>query len=127
MKCIPNNEEKYISFSKNIFQDFYIGKDGKRHDIINELRFLDTFKFMASSLDNLAKNLSAEKLIQTKKVFDKWELVSKKGFYPYDWMDSFDKFHEKSLPGKDDFYSILNGTGISDENYMHAQNVWKEF
>ena len=82
---------------------------------------------MASSLDALAKNLSPEKLKQTKKVFgEKWEIVSKKGFYPYDWMDSLEKFHE-TLPDKNEFFSILSGEGISDENYLHAKNVWETF
>ena len=128
LKCIPNNEEKYISFSKMIYQESYETKKGKNQDVFHEFRFLDSFKFMASSLDALSKNLSPEKLKQTKKVFgDKWKLVSKKGFYPYDWMDSFEKFKENSLPPKYEFFSILNGEGISEENFQHAKNVWEEF
>ena len=127
IKCIPNNEEKYISFSKQIFQESYENKKGKIQNVFHEFRFLDSFKFMASSLHALAKNLSPEKLKQTKKVFgEKWEIVSKKGFYPYDWMDSFEKFHE-TLPDKNEFFSVLNGEGISDENYLHAKNVWETF
>ena len=49
IKCIPNNEEKYISFSKEIVVGEY-EKDGKKHEIKHEIRFLDSFKFMASSL-----------------------------------------------------------------------------
>ena len=52
--------------------------------------------------------------------------MTKKGVYPYDYMDSFDKFSEK-LPTKGEFYSILNNEHISDEDYKHAQDVWNEF
>ena len=50
----------------------------------------------------------------------------RKGVYPYDYMDSFDKFNEK-LPSKEEFYSILNNEHISDEDYKHAQDVWNTF
>ena len=67
IKCIPNNEEKYISFSKDIVVDEYENKKGKKVEVKHEIRFLDSFKFMASSLDSLAKNLGDEKFIHTKK------------------------------------------------------------
>ena len=42
-------------------------------------------------------------------------------------MDDESKFNETKLPSKDEFYRNLKGEGISDENYKHAQNVWKTF
>ncbi|XP_068749377.1 uncharacterized protein [Montipora capricornis] len=57
---------------------------------------------------------------------EKLDLMSQKGVYPYDFMDSFDKFNEK-LPSKEDFYSILNDEHITDDQYKHAQNVWNTF
>ncbi|XP_068738984.1 uncharacterized protein [Montipora capricornis] len=54
------------------------------------------------------------------------DLMSKKGVYPYDFMDSFEKFNEK-LPPKEEFYSILNDEHISGDQYKHAQNVWNTF
>ena len=63
LTCIPNNEEKYISFSKEIKVDEYI-KDGKTCVVKRKLRFIDSFKFMGSSLkeltDNLVKDLCNE-------------------------------------------------------------------
>ena len=47
--------------------------------------------------------------------------------YPYDYMDSFEKFDDTELPSKNDFYSILNKEHITDEQYQHAQSVWKTF
>ena len=42
-------------------------------------------------------------------------------------MDSLEKLKETALPPKEAFYSRLNDGGISDEDYAHAQNVWKTF
>ena len=47
----------------------------------------------------------------------------RKGVYPYEYMDSWEKFDETALPPKKDFYSNLNLEDISDEDYAHAQKV----
>lgn len=52
--------------------------------------------------------------------------MARKGVYPYDYMDSFDKFNEK-LPTKEDFFSIMNNEHISNKDYQHAQTVWETF
>ena len=96
--------------------------------IKHEIRFIDSFKFMASSLDSLVGNLGFEKLIQTKKEFgDGVKLLSRKGIYPYDFMSGIEKFEETKLPPKEKLFSKLNDCGISDEDYEHAKEVWKYF
>jgi hypothetical protein len=55
IKCIPKTEEKYISFTKEIEVDEFRGKDGKKKKVKRELRFLDSFKFMASSWTSLSR------------------------------------------------------------------------
>ncbi|XP_073990913.1 uncharacterized protein [Rhodnius prolixus] len=112
---IPNSEEKYISFSKQVGA--------------LTVRFVDTFRFMSSSLDRLSKNLPNNKFIDTGKFFpaDKMDLVVRKGVYPYDYTDSFEKLRETVLPPKEAFYSTLNECHISDEDYQHAQSVWEAF
>ena len=112
INCIPNNMEKYMAFMLG-----------------NHLLFLDSFQFMSSSLDNLVKNLPDEAFKFTKHEFKKeqFNLMKQKGIYPYDYMDSFNRFNEAQLPKKQDFYSILNNEHISDEQYKHAQNVWDTF
>ena len=47
--------------------------------------------------------------------------------YPYEYMDSWKKFNEVSLPNKESFYSELNNEGIIDGDYIHAQKVWNVF
>ena len=55
------------------------------------------------------------------------ELLIRKGIYPYECMDSWDKFKEMSLPSIEKFYSNLNMSGVSDGDYQHACRVWREF
>ena len=58
---------------------------------------------------------------------NKFDLLLRKGVYPYEYMDSWKRFKEKSLPDKESFYSELNKEGITDEDYVHAQKVWDTF
>ena len=55
--CIPNNEEKYISFTKNTVTGSYTNKEGKDKPIKHKIRFIDSFKFMSDSLESLVNNL----------------------------------------------------------------------
>ena len=126
--AIPNNEEKYISFSLKIVWGTYVDKEGEERDLKHEIRFVDSLKFMNSSLANLVGNLGKDELRHLKRFFpDDVDLLSRKGVYPYEYMNSFEKFVEDELPPKDAFFSQLNGEGISDEDFTHAQNVWNKF
>ena len=58
---------------------------------------------------------------------DQMKLIITKGVYPYEYMDDFKKFNETSLPSKEMFYSSLNNASINNEDYEHAQKVWKTF
>ena len=79
---------------------------------------------MSSSLDSLTKNL----VRNGKKLFgfeDYWELqyslLTRKGVYPYEYFSSCDRFEETQLPPISAFYSNLNMSSISEEDYQHAQ------
>ena len=125
--CLPNNEEKYISFGKKLFMGMrWNGK--KDVKVWHEIRFLDSARFMADSLGNLVRNLTDDDFVETKKGFgDKWELLKRKGVFPYEWLDSVEKFKVEKLPEKEAFYSQLNDEGISDSDWEYAVKVWKEF
>ena len=130
INCIPNNEEKYISFTKQSVVHAWEYKNKTcRKAIKRDLRFIDSFKFMASSLDKLVSNLDRSSFQNTSKFYEgkQLDLLLRKGVYPYDYMDSLQKLDETQLPPKEAFYSTLSGEGISDEDYEHAQKVWKEF
>ena len=112
INAIPNNMERYMAFMLG-----------------NNLTFIDSFQFMSSGLDKLVSNLPKDDQIYTSQVFKgkRLKLMSQKGVYPYDFMDSFEKFNQTELPTKDQFYSILNDQHITDDEYKHAKKVWKAF
>ena len=127
--CIPNNEEKYISFTKNIVTGSYTNKEGKTKPIKHKIRFIDSFKFMSTSLDSLVNNLPDDAFNNLEGCYkgEKLSLVKRKGVYPYEYMDSLERLDETKLPPKEAFYSKLMGEGISNEDYEHAKNVWEVF
>ena len=129
INCIPNNEEKYISFSKDIVVGEYTNKNGKIVDIKQQLRFIDSFKFVASSLDKLVENLDKNCCVNTGKFYKgkQLSLLMRKGVYPYEYASSCERFNDEQLPPKEAFYSKLSGEGISDDDYKHAHAVWDEF
>src|SRR5271156_816226 len=129
INCIPTNEEKYISFSREVIVDKFVNEEGEEKLVKRELRFIDSFRFMASSLDALSKNLHKDQCKNLKKFYSgkQLDLLLRKGVYPYEYIDSVDRLSETELPPKSAFYSKLNDSDISDEDYEHAQTVWKEF
>ena len=132
IKIIPQNSEKYISISKVVKHERnYKGPNGedKVYKRSIDIRFLDTFKFMASSLDKLAKNLTDEQMTITSSEYkgEDFKLLRQKGIYPYDYMDSTDRFLETELPAKDKFYSTLYDETVTDDQYEFAKAVWKNF
>ena len=59
--------------------------------------------------------------------FNRFILLLRKGVYPYEYMDAWEKFNKISLPSKEDFYSNVNMEDINDIDYRHANNVFKVF
>ena len=58
---------------------------------------------------------------------NKFVLLLRKSVYPYEYMDSWERFNEISLPAKKAFYSELTLEDISDKDYSDAQKVWDVF
>jgi hypothetical protein len=120
-ECIPMNGEKFISFS------------------LGKFRFIDSYAFMASSLDELVKNLKTTEIETGEKQFlhledyfrdygeYKLELLKQKGVYPYSYANSANSFQITCLPDKEWFYNDLTDTPISDTDYQRAQHVFKTF
>ena len=179
--CLGENTEKYITILVPLKKKI----ENKASIEINyKIKFIDSYRFMSSSLSKLVDNLSEgihnnkcsdcesnldyikitakpsslecknEKLLLKcfncnsyyKKKFNKdlikklkntysfcnndlnkFVLLLRKGVYPYEYMDSWEKFNETLLPSKEDFYSNLNMEDIDDIDYRHGNNVFKEF
>ena len=127
--CIPNNEEKYISFTKTIVTGQYTNKKGEVKDKTFKIVFKDSLKFMSSSLGALVNNLPKDAFKNLLKYFTpkQAEILKQKGFYPYEYMDSEEKFNDTKIPPREAFYSKLSGRGITEKDYKHAGNVWNSF
>ncbi|KAK3740268.1 hypothetical protein RRG08_031987 [Elysia crispata] len=109
MSCIPNNTEKYISFS---------------------LCFIDSAQFLQASLSKLVEANKPEAFQITahyEPEQQKRGLLMRKGVYPYEYVDSWERFEETQLPPKEAFYSKLSDEKIEDGDYEHAQRVWETF
>ena len=61
------------------------------------------------------------------KNLNRFILLLRKGVYPYEYMDNWERFNETSLPNKESFYSSLNMENIDDIDYRHGNNVCKRF
>ena len=82
----------------------YHNKEFKK-DLIN--RYASTYKFCDGHVNNFI-------------------LLLRKGVYPYEYMDSWERFDETSLSNNEDFFSGLNMEDITDIVYRHAKEVFKE-
>lgn len=102
IKSVPNNTKNYFSFS------------------LENVRFVDSMNFLLRSLDSLVKGCDPKSIKITRvqkrnRGEDERRLLLKKGTYPCECMDSFERFSETKLPAKEAFYSKLNGKNITEE------------
>jgi hypothetical protein len=108
--CIPNNMEKYISFS------------------LRSLRFIDSAQFLQASLNKLVSACQKEAFTITRTFQpNNTDLLMKKGVYPYEYMSSWGRFWETTLPPIEVFYNQQTDEGISKAEYQHALKVWETF
>ena len=115
IQCIPNNMERYISFS------------------LNGLRFIDSFQFLGTSLEKLVANLAQDGKQHFNHLCQHFtdpadqDMLLRKGVFPYDYVDSPARLLETQLPTATDFYSVLNEEAVSEEDYAYAQLIWNHF
>ena len=127
ISVIPNGLEKYMAF----FFFFFLNKN---------LVFIDSMQFMNSSLDKLVKNLSDEDFKYLVEEFssENLELLKQKGAYPYEYMNSFERFNEEKLPARKYFYSSTKDGKIGDDgkisdghisvkDYLTCEKIWDKF
>ena len=180
-ECLGENTEKYITFSVPIKKKI----ENKDLEITHKIKFIDSYRFMSSSLSKLVDNLPEgihnnkcldcnscldyvritknEKLLlkcfncnnyyikklnkdlikkfqntysfcnssttksSSSQCINKFILLLRKGVYPYEYMDNWERFNETSLPSKKSFYSNLNMEDIDDIDYRHGNNVFNKF
>ncbi|KAL6418427.1 hypothetical protein ACFW04_012100 [Cataglyphis niger] len=130
VELLPLTKETYISFAKSVDEAsnergwFARGRRIK-------LRFVDSFKFLSASLEKLASYLDKSKLKITRSEFlyldADFELLTRKGVFPYEYVDDIDKLRETCLPPREAFYSSLTCDIVSGSDYERAIKVWERF
>ena len=120
---ILNVSKKYMAFTIN-----------------KNLVLIDSKQFLNSGLEKLVKNLSDDDLKHLTQEFgsENLKLLKQKDAYPYEYMDSFERFLEKKLPDKKHFSRSLKGgttndkrekldVHITDEEYLTCIKIWNRF
>lgn len=102
--------------------------------MLGKFKLIDSSSFMPESLENLVINLfdkGEEYFKQTKKIAggsrQKLHMLTRKGVFPYEYLDNVSKLSEGSLPPQSCFYSSLKDTYLDKESYEFAQKMWNEF
>ena len=96
---------------------------------MGQLKFIDSCQFTPKGLDVLVKTLADDEFryLRESCTSNHFGLNGRKSVYPYDYMDSFDRFDETKLPSQDVFFSKLSGSPCSDSEYTHSTRVWTAF
>ena len=123
ISVLPDGLEKYMTLCLN-----------------KSLVFIDSMQFMNFSLYKLVKNLSDEDFKYLVEEFGSknLELLKQKGAYPYEYMNSFERFNEEKLPAKKYFYSSIKDGKIGDDgkisdshisvkDYLTCEKIWDKF
>lgn len=114
IKIVPINMEKYSTFT------------------IDCIKFIDSFRFLSTSLCNLVDNLNKNKynfpiFNEFFKGYKNRYLLRQKGIFPYSYFSSETVLYETKLPSKRFFYNNLTECNITEDEYEHAQLVWQAF
>ena len=109
-------------------------KNGVNKPVYEHRRFLESFRFMPSSLDNLTKNLPTTEFTLLEGYFKDWPesslyTLKQKGFFSYNYIDSFPKLRETELPSRKKWTNSLQQyqVSVTEDEYKHALTVFAAF
>jgi hypothetical protein len=133
IKVIPNNMEKYMSFSIGTLREEWDKKEKKMVEKERfNLRFIDSYQFMNSSLSQLVDDLKKSGLDKFKYIGEEFgslaSIMTRKGIYPYSFMDSYEKFEidPRNLK-KEHFYNDLTKEEVKEEDFKFFLDVCNKF
>ena len=103
IELVPVTNEKYITVKVGVRVNSYTDKRGVVRNVHEYLRFIDSYRFLPSSLEKLVSYLPTESFQILDSYFQNYqsierELLHQKRFYPFNCFDSFEKFQESQLP-----------------------------
>ncbi|XP_070170952.1 uncharacterized protein [Polyergus mexicanus] len=124
VEILPITKETYISFTKNVEDAWDEGWFGRRL----KLRFVDSFKFLSASLEKLASYLDKSELRIARSEFSDlndadFELLARKGVFPYEYVDDVDKLLETRLPPREAFHSSLTDVDLAYPSDLHDSHA----
>ncbi|KYN04792.1 hypothetical protein ALC62_04330 [Cyphomyrmex costatus] len=93
---------------------------------------VNSYKFLSASLDKMSSYLDKDKLKIVRSEFsalsdEDFDLLTRKGVFPYEYVDSVERLNDTHLPPRESFHSSLTGDTVSESDYAHAENVWQRF
>ena len=118
LTALPYNTERFRTIKFNCF------------------RFVDSAAFLQAKLDDLVSSLAEDHnfaILDQMQLYNKYQskrkkLLIRKGIFPYEFATSLTKLKETTyLPPQSEFYSKLNNTNVSAEDYLHAHHVYEVF
>ncbi len=135
LEVIPHTEETYIAFDIRLTAGHFLDKrTGRKINLYERIRFLDSFRFLGQSLAALADNLSAGDFKCVTATFahhgqNQLSLLKRKGVFPYSYFDCFERMNETKLPEYGPFWknTLTNSLDTTIDDYQHALTVWQSF
>ena len=130
LTIVPCTDENYVSFSLHVPVGEYKTKTGETKIKFEEMRFLDSYRFLPDSLDKLTKSISPEDFQNLKLNFPKKSsYFQRKGVYSNSYIDSSEKIKGTNLPayGADWSNSLSGIIDITYSDYEYAGMIWNEF
>ena len=132
---VPSTDKNYISLTMSVWIKEFEDKHGKKRPNYENLRFIDSYKFMLSSLSQLIQNLPTEGLQLMETQFSssgysqkQLDLLKQKGYYPYSYVKSFEKFEKTKFPARRLWINSLQGAQVSVDKleYNHAMKLFHQ-
>ena len=134
ISIIPSTDKKFIAVEIGVLVKMRPDKNGFDKPVYEHIRLLDSFRFMSSSLDTLANNLPADEFSLLENYFKDWpessvQMLKQKGFFPYNYIDSFPKLRETELPLREKWTNSLQQyqVSVTEDEYEHALRVFQAF
>jgi hypothetical protein len=128
LKPIAQTKEKYMTLTAK----FQVDTDEANKPIYYEIRFIDTFQFLTSSLDRLSSSLKHDDMRHTLLLRENYRLdddvLFSKGIFPYSYLDNDEKLDDGQLPPIEEFFDTLrNQLVVTEAEYARAQKAWTQF
>ena len=133
---IPNTDETYNSLTLKFFIEEHLDRRNRLIQVYEDLRFLDSFRFMNTLLEKLVESLPDDNFKILHQHFEKYQssdikVLHDKGFYPYSYIDFSDRFKESKLPPLNNWLNSLSGENnvpsITQSQLEKARKIFGNF